>query len=170
MTIGDAIKTAIDFEKKVSETYRAAAGKTSDPTARRVLGVLAEEEEGHVSFLRSRLGEWQKNGQLTAAALNTAIPSRERITAGVSKLQTCVDRPRAAADDLAHFKRALDIEREASGFYERMVAELPPEGQRLFARFVEIEQGHLAMAQAEIDAANGLGYWFDIQEFRMEGG
>jgi rubrerythrin len=170
MTIGDAIKTAIEFEKKVSETYRTAAQKASDPTARRVLGILAEEEEGHVAFLRSRLAEWKKNGQLTAAALNTAIPSRERIMAGVSKLQASVDRPRAAADDMAYFKRALDIEREASDFYGRMVAELPPEGQGLFARFVEIEQGHLAMAQAELDAASGLGYWFDIQEFRLEGG
>ncbi|MDH4196285.1 MAG: hypothetical protein OEW05_02645 [Candidatus Aminicenantes bacterium] len=51
-----------------------------------------------------------------------------------------------------------------------MVAELHAEGQRLFARFVEIEEGHLAMAQAEIDAANGLGFWFDVREFRLEAG
>ena len=49
-----------------------------------------------------------------------------------------------------------------------MVSELPPEGRALFERFLEIEQGHVAIVQAEIDAVSGLGFWFDVQEFRLE--
>jgi hypothetical protein len=33
---------------------------------------------------------------------------------------------------------------------------------------VEIEAGHEAIVQAEIDALNGLGFWFDFTEFRLE--
>ncbi len=170
MTIEEAIKTAIEFEKNVKASYHKAAEEAKDPTAKHVLAVLAEEEEGHVAFLQSRLAEWQKEGKLTPAVLNTAIPSKERIAEGVAKLQENLEKPRAEADDLAHFKQALDVEREASGFYKKMISELPEEGQRLFERFVEIEEGHLAMAQAEIDTAKGLGYWFDFQEFRLESG
>jgi hypothetical protein len=46
---------------------------------------------------------------------------------------------------------------------------LPPEGRPLFERFVEIENGHLAIVQAEMDVVSGLGYWFDMREFNIEG-
>ncbi len=51
-----------------------------------------------------------------------------------------------------------------------MVAELDGPGQQMFARFLEIEQGHRTIVQAQLDAVSGLGYWFDIQEFRFEAG
>jgi hypothetical protein len=51
-----------------------------------------------------------------------------------------------------------------------MVGELPAEGQSLFARFLEIEEGHMAVVQAEIDNVNQLGFWFDLKEFDLEAG
>jgi hypothetical protein len=66
-------------------------------------------------------------------------------------------------------KRALDIEVETSGFYARVVRELAPGDRPLFERFLEIEQGHQAIVQAEINAVAGNGYWFDVPEITMEG-
>jgi len=37
-------------------------------------------------------------------------------------------------------------------------------------RFVEIEEGHRAIVQAEIDCVSGLGFWFDTAEFKLEAG
>jgi rubrerythrin len=71
--------------------------------------------------------------------------------------------------ELELLKKALDLEIEATAFFRRMVAELDEEAQKLFARFVEIEAGHEAIVQAEIDALNGLGFWFDFTEFRFDG-
>jgi len=51
-----------------------------------------------------------------------------------------------------------------------MVAELPAEGQALFARFVEVEKGHTTIVQAEIDYVLGNGFWFDVMEFSLEAG
>jgi hypothetical protein len=45
---------------------------------------------------------------------------------------------------------------------------LPPEGQELFRRFVEIEEGHVAIVQAEMDLVSGTGFWFDTAEFSLE--
>jgi hypothetical protein len=50
-----------------------------------------------------------------------------------------------------------------------MVNELPDEAKGLFKRFLEIEEGHLALVQAQIDQALGTGYWFDVREFDLEG-
>ena len=49
-----------------------------------------------------------------------------------------------------------------------MVAELPNEGQRMFARFLEIEENHIAAVQFELDYLTKSGYWFDFKEFDME--
>jgi hypothetical protein len=51
-----------------------------------------------------------------------------------------------------------------------MVRELPPEGQSLFSRFLEIEDGHGAIVQAEIDNVKQMGFWFDLKEFDLEAG
>ena len=67
-------------------------------------------------------------------------------------------------------RQSLDAELETAAFYLRMVSELDAAGRAFFARFVEIEQGHVAIVQAEIDAVTGLGFWFDVQEFRLEAG
>jgi len=55
MTIEEAIKTALVFEKKVHALYETAAKNATDVTARKVFATLAQEERGHVTYLESRL-------------------------------------------------------------------------------------------------------------------
>jgi rubrerythrin len=167
MTIEQAIRTGIEFELVVRKVYSEAAKKFSEPTARRVFQVLADEEDRHVQYLESRLDEWQKTGKITAEKLETVVPSKRAIDAGVKKLQKRMQVQDFGAE-LELLKKALDLEIEATAFFRRMVAELDEKGQKLFARFVEIEAGHEAIVQAEIDALNGLGFWFDFTEFRLE--
>ncbi len=168
MTIEQAIKTGLDYEMQVRKVYSEAAKKFSDPVARKIFGVLADEEDRHVAYLESRLDEWQRQGFVTAAKLETAIPSRSAIDSSVRRLQRRMAQQDYSAE-LEMLKKALQLEAEATAFFKRMVADLPAENRRLFARFVEIEEGHEAIVQAEIDALSGLGYWFDYQEFNLEG-
>ena len=168
MTIEQAIKTGIEYELQVRKVYSEAAKNFADPAARRVMGVLADEEDRHVQYLETRLEEWQSTGKVTAAKLETAIPSRRAIEASVKKLTK-----RMAQQDfsreLAMLRKALELEIEATNFFKQMVAELGAEERKLFGRFVEIEEGHEAIVQAEIDAVTGLGFWFDYSEFKLEG-
>ena len=53
-------------------------------------------------------------------------------------------------------------------FYKQMVAEMQAESRKMFARFLEIEAGHIAIVQAELDYISHTGYWFDFKEFDME--
>ena len=167
MTIEEAIKTAIQYEKKVVQVYEEAVRASEDETGKKIFSVLAKEERQHVDYLESRLTEWKATGRVTAAALGTVVPSRERIDEGVRTLQSRVAR-KAPEAEMRLLKRALDVEVETSAFYGRVVKELPPEGRPLFERFVEIEHGHQAIVQAEMNAVAGNGYWFDISEISME--
>lgn len=167
MTIEEAIQTAVAYEKRVVQVYEEAARASADPAGRKIFGALVKEEEQHVVYLVARLEEWKSTGRLTAAVLRTVVPSRDRIEEGVRTLKSRVA-AKAPEAEMRLLKRALDVEVETSSFYARVVKELPPEGRPLFERFVEIEQGHQAIVQAEMNAVAGNGYWFDIPEIRME--
>ena len=85
MTIEEAIKTAIEYESRVWATYVEAMKQATNKTGKRVFGVLASEEQDHLKYLKSRLDEWEKTGNITVADLKTAIPSRNRISEESSK-------------------------------------------------------------------------------------
>ncbi len=98
--------------------------------------------------------------------IESIVPKPEQIAEGLKtvrrKIQV-VDRD----SEVDILEKACEMEAKTSQFYERMVAGLSGEIQSVFARFMEIEQGHLAIVRAELDAVSGTGFWFDFAEFRM---
>jgi rubrerythrin len=171
MTIEEAIKTAIAYEKKVHTSYVDAARRAKDETAQKVFRTMAQEEMGHITYLESRLGEWQRTGQLSPEKLLTVFPSADRLQEGLARLRSRVaQRKGSHPSELESLRQALAAEDETSGFYRQMVLELPAQGQELFSRFLEIEEGHAAIVQAEIDSVNRMGFWFDLEEFDLESG
>lgn len=171
MNLEEAIRTAMEYEAKVHRTYSEALEQSTDEVGKRVFRTLCDEERGHLKYLKERLDEWRSTGTLTVERLETAIPSRESIDAAVNQLRDQVKgRPRrTSATEVDLLERALKVEVETSDFYREMVRTLDSQGQELFARFVEIEEGHRAIVQAELDCVSGLGFWFDSREFNLEG-
>ncbi|MFC1477495.1 hypothetical protein ACFL6L_03400 [candidate division KSB1 bacterium] len=169
MTIEEAIKTAIEYEERVRDIYYENAKKFHDATARKIFTVLGEEEQKHVDYLEDRLEEWQKTGSVTVEKLDTVVPDMKSIDEHVARLQKRATQ-QDFADEIEMFKKALELEVETSNYYKRLVRELPAENQELFEQFVAIEEGHEGIVQAEINAAQGLGVWFDFMEFDLEAG
>jgi rubrerythrin len=165
--LANAIKTAIDFETKVQKVYADAVERSEDETGRRVFQVLADEEKNHVAYLNSRLDEWRKTGTITVADLDTAVPPKDAIEKKTRDLKKQM-LGHMKGTELDMLRKALGVETETSEFYQRMVDELSGEGKKMFARFVEIEEGHKAIVSAEIDAVSGTGHWFDFREFDLE--
>ena len=171
MSLEEAIKTAIEYEKKVRDTYLGAVGAVQDSTGKKAMEILAEEEQAHVDYLAAKFVEWKQTGNITAEELETAIPPVDVIAREIERLKAAVsEKKTAASTDVEVLKRAYEVEKETSGFYRRMVSELPESDRPLFERFLEIEEGHLAIVQAELDAVEGNGFWFDIAEFDLETG
>ena len=168
MKLQEAIAVAIDFEKKVRDHYLKGAKEIPDPQGRKVFAVLGKEEQGHVDYLEHCLAQWKKTGKVPNLPLKTILPRGSRwIVAEKAKLDGKGKRV-ASKTELDALKLALEHEREADGFYHKLVSELPPEDQTLFAKFLEIEDGHLAIVQAQLDSVQGMGFWFDVAEFRLE--
>jgi rubrerythrin len=172
MKLDEAINMAIDYETKVHKTYLEAMQKASDDAGKRVFKTLCDEERYHLKYLHERLAEWKETGKITVARLDTSIPTQEAIDEGVARLREKMsgDASGKYRNELEMLRKALAVEAETSGFYREMASKLDAEGQQMFARFVEIEEGHQAIVQAEIDCLSGTGVWFDMKEFNLEMG
>jgi rubrerythrin len=166
MTLEEAIRTAIDYETRVRDTYLDSAEKAADEVGKRVFKVLSDEEQGHLDYLCYRLEEWKKSGKITPERITTIVPPMDVIEAGIRRLDShLTGAPRGSEID--RLQEALQVEMETSAFYQRMVDEMGDEG-KMFARFLEIERGHQAIVQAEIDYLTNTGFYFDFQEFSLE--
>jgi rubrerythrin len=165
MEIEKAIRTAIDYEVRVRDAYYSAAERSRDEIGKRIFKVLGDEEQGHVDYLNSKMGEWQKTGKAVLEKLATMVPSPQAIVEGVRKLDHHLSKPdRGTEKEL--LSKALQLETETSNFYQKMVEEMGSDGE-LFERFLEIEKGHQAIVQAELDYHQQTGYLFDFQDFGM---
>ncbi|MEJ2658000.1 MAG: hypothetical protein P8012_12530 [Desulfobacterales bacterium] len=167
MEMEKAIQTAIGYETKIRDIYRDAAQSVFEPEGRRFFKMMGDDEQYHLDYLKERLEFWQKTGKLSVEKLDSAVPSKEMIQKETEKIKV-----RMSADDLTSIKvilgRALQAEVETSAFYKKMVNKMAHEGRQMFARFLEIEENHIAAVQAELDYITHTGYWFDFKEFDME--
>ena len=87
MTIEEALKTAIQFENEVRDVYKGSVDRVADPIGKRVFTVLANEEQGHVDYLEDCLAKWRQAGTVTPTALETAVPSQEKIAEAIKALE-----------------------------------------------------------------------------------
>ena len=167
MTIQESISEAIGYETRIRDLYRQAAEETTDEKGKQVFSTLAADEQRHIDYLEHKRRQWQEEGVLTFEPLDSLVPPAERFEAETAALQAQLGR-----DDRSDAKRmlgkALQAEVETSAFYRRMVDNMDGDARAMFARFLEIEDGHVAIVQAELDYISHNGFWFDFQEFDME--
>lgn len=169
MNIEEAIKTAIEYEQRVTEVYQKYADKFESEVGAKIFKTLGKEEEDHVAYLKAKQAELEKSGTISFDTVESVVPDAKTLKANIKSLKKIAKQPNID-DEVKYFQKALDMEIETSNFYKDMVSQLPAEYQPMFARFVEIEEGHEAIVKAEIDNARGLGFWFDFQEFDLEAG
>ena len=170
MNLQEAIAAALEFEKKVRDHYLRGAAEIADPKGRRVFATLGKEEQGHVDYLDRCLAQWRKTGKVPDVPLESVLPEGVQwIEEAKAKLSVRKDKRVATKAELAALETALQYEQESDAFYRKLVSELPRQDQPLFDKFLRIEDGHLALVQAQLDAVRGRGFWFDLSEFIQDG-
>ena len=110
MDLKEALTVAIDYEHRVRDHYARGTEALLDPKAKKVFETLAREEQGHITYLESRLAEWQKRGYVDSPELPTILPS-------VAWVQTARDRladlpaGTTTGNEMDLLKTALELER-----------------------------------------------------------
>ncbi len=167
MNIEEAIKTAIEYETRIRNVYREAVAAVDDAVGKRIFDTLGQDEQRHIDYLEDKLEQFQQTGAIQPERLESAIPDQASIQQEADKIKALT------AKDFLGIKqqmlsKALEAEIETSGYYQKMVNELPAEARPLFERFLEIENNHIKAVQFELDYMGKTGYWFDFKEFDME--
>jgi rubrerythrin len=171
MNLQQALKVALDFENKVRDHYANGAKAIDDPQGKKVFETLAREEQSHVDYLNHCLREWSKSGKISPVAMKQVVqPGIDWIERARKKIQDRPGKRAASANEIDLLKVALDLELKTSDAYRELVRELPPDEARLFDGFLDIEEGHVKIVQAELDSVQGMGFWFDVMEFQLEAG
>jgi 16S rRNA (guanine(966)-N(2))-methyltransferase RsmD len=167
MTVEQALISALDYEHKVRDHYVTAANRTDDPKGKEIFGALGDEEQGHIDYLTSRLEAWKRDGILKMKTIQNALPTREWLARGKAKM-TKVSLNRSYENEIKMLRDALKLEQDVSDHYRTLVTQCDGESQKMFRRFLEIEDGHTAIVQTEIDALEKNNFWFDLREFDLE--
>lgn len=167
MTLEEAIRAAITYETRIRDLYREAAEKTTDPAGKRIYSALGDDEENHVAYLEHRLRQWKESGRITVERLASVMPPQEAFEREVGKVADRMSGENRK-DEKQMLSRALAAEVETSAFYRKLVGEMSDESRQMFAGFLAIEEGHIAVVQAELDYLSHTGYWLDFKEFDME--
>lgn len=167
LTLEKAITKAIEYETRIRDLYREAVKQTQDPKGQNVFQTLADDEQRHIDYLEAKRTQWYEEGRITVESLMSPIPAPEVLADDLEGLQQALDRE-DRRDEKRMLSKALQVEVETSAFYRRLVEQMEGDARAMFARFLEIEDGHIAAVQAELDYISHTGFWFDFQEFDME--
>ncbi len=167
MNIETAIREAMHLEARIRDLYVDAYNNCDDPIGKQFFATLRDDEQYHYDFLNSRLDEWQTSGKFSTLDLEEVEFQFEE----TDRLMNRARQVMAEDDRKLHtqtLSKALKVEKDTSGFYEKLVNSLSNDAQKLFKRFLKMENNHIEAVQIELDYFMKTGYWFDFKEFDME--
>lgn len=167
MNVEEAIRTAIDYETRVRDFYGEAAEKIDNPDGKRIMELLSKDEQMHLDYLNDSLRRWTRDKIIDVEELKSTLPSKGEVEEKFKKAFRESQERVPSEDEIATLKKAVEIETETSQFYKGLVEKLDDKIQKMFERFVEMEEGHLAIVKGELDSVRDSGFWFDFREFDL---
>ncbi|MBU1565434.1 MAG: ferritin family protein [Proteobacteria bacterium] len=160
-------KTAVQYEEKIRDLYRAADGIIDDDRGIAIFRALADDEQSHVDFLLYSLEQLKAKGAVDIARLKTSIPAKEQIETSIESIKAKI--PEKMLGDIKKaLNSALLMEKETSAFYRDACTKTDGEIRKIFEKFLEIEDRHVDVVQIELDHAMHNGVWFDFMEIDLE--
>jgi rubrerythrin len=161
-----AMKTAIEMEKSGHRFFTEASNNVRHEVGRKLFSRLAAEEIEHMRTFE-KIFDDITGGSDWKQAIRDIQPSKRVPYFDEARNQF---RSENLSVEMDYLKKALDLERDAMQFFEKAIAEAESdEARQIFQRILDEEKGHYDLIQAEMDSINSSGFWFDVQEFHMDG-
>ena len=147
----DAIKIAMEAERKAAAFYADAAKKTSS-VGRGLLNQLAELEQHHYDILAELEESLRDQGAFIE------YEGKELLVLTPSEAQTAEEPDKMSM--MGVITLALDIEREARRRYETLAEKTSdPSGKAMFERLAKEEQKHYVILSDAYWSLNDHGVW-----------
>ena len=167
MTVEQAFEQALQYEAAIRDQYIEAAGQAIVAEARALYETLAKDEGYHVAYLEQQRAAWKQSGKADGTEPRRALPSGTVVSDAVARTRSSFSAI-PEGGQVGALQNALHAEESTSAFYRSLAGQFPPDIATVFARLLEIEDGHTAIVRAELDLVSGTGHWFDVRVFDME--
>jgi len=153
------IDDAVRLEEKAERNYRQAADRAQNPSATKLLVLLADAEAGHAMALRRLDAAKDLKGPDLVAAASAWV--RGAVEGGANTLS----RDGGLLDLL---RRAMDLERQTEAFY-REHAEGADDARvaRLLGELAQVEHSHYALVSSLVEYYNRPNEWVESAEFGL---
>jgi rubrerythrin len=167
MNSHEIFATALQYEEKIRDFYRSAAGIVDDQRGKAIFLALADDEQSHVDFLNYSLKQLKTKGVIDIARLVSPIPTLKQLESEIEHLK--VEIPEQMLGDIKSvLDSALKLEKETSAFYRDACSKTAGDIKSIFEKFLEIEDRHVDVVQIELDHAQHNGMWFNFMEVDLE--
>ncbi len=141
----DAIKTAILTEMQGYELYKSAAERSTNPDARKMFELLADEEAGHSRMLHEQFKSLMQNEAFTSLPKVDEAEGFETLVADPKWRKSL----KFGNMELAVIALGADLEARAVTFYKKCAETTEdPEGRKVFEWLTLWEEDHLKWMQA----------------------
>jgi rubrerythrin len=151
------IDDAVRLEEQAEKNYRQAADRAQNPSATKLLVLLADAEAGHAMALRRLDAAKDLRGPDLVAVASAWV--RGAVEGGSNTLS----RDGGLLDLL---RRAMDLERQTEAFY-REHAEGADDARvtRLLGELAQVEHSHYALVSSLVEYYNRPNEWVESAEF-----
>jgi rubrerythrin len=162
----EAMKLAMETEKRGLESYLDYALKTKDLTGKNMFVLLARDELGHFEILERTLSSLEISG--TWGGIEVSDSLVERVIPKLRERDVRVKGERGV-DQVDAIRAAMEQERRSAELYREQLAKVTdPAARKTFQKLMEMEEAHFDILQAELDNISETGFWFKIPEFDLE--
>lgn len=162
----EALKLAMETEKRGLETYLGFARQTGDETGKNMFILLARDELEHFEVLERALAQLGLSGRWADIEVRQSLV--ERVVPKLRERDVRVKGQRGI-DQVQALQAALEQERRSFELYRgQLAAAADPSARKTFRKLMEMEEAHHAILEAELDNITETGFWFQVPEFNLE--
>ena len=154
-----AIKLAVSAKKQELDYYKKAAGRTKNPSGRKVFSYLAEEEEQQLKALKEHLAKAAGEGWLPDEKAFSKSVCRLRRKKPKSILPKEV---KSNTSELGALEQAIGIEKKAIESYTDAACKTNDKNaMKVFHYLIESENEHLKELGIQYAFLKSEGFWYD---------
>jgi rubrerythrin len=162
--LADALKQALDFEKKGRKLYEEAAAATQNEIVKKTFSYLASQEDFHVQEIRKYM-----DGNGIELSGDQQHQTREFFMTTVEEYK---HRTSLSKDDIQAHETALELEKQSHDFYrQQYVLSKEPELKQFFEFLMKQEKAHYELVDKTLQfIRDPVAFFQKSEDAIFEGG